>query len=436
MERMTRARAGILLGLFITVILLFSFKLYDLQVGSTGGTTDNATTYTMYTTVKAARGEILDCNGNVLVTNRPSYDLVFNHYVICSASSRNAILLELAQVCQKLGADYTDHFPVSADAPFSYTLSSQSSLWQGYFQSYLTKKPKLDSDITAPLLMRQLREYYSIPEGWSDADARAVIGILYELDLRNGVVNSLPTYVFMEDASSDELAAILELNVPGLKTETSVVRVYNTKYAAHILGYIGAMDADQWAYYKSLTYKNEDGEDANLYSMDSLIGQSGLERAFEEYLHGIDGKRKDVVAADGTVISSTYVVTPQAGQNVELSIDITLQGVAEDSMAELISALRDSGEDGSDAEGGAVVVMNVKTGQILACASYPTYDLSTFREYYNELKEAEYDPLINRALMTAYPPGSTYKMSVLIAAIDSLTAALPIFAVLLWMIAS
>ncbi len=418
MERLTRGRVALVFIVFCLIIGLYFFKLYDLQIIETDGTVDNKKTFTTYTTVKAARGEILDCNGNVLVTNRASYDLVFNHYVICSADDRNARLLELVEMCRSLGVEYIDHLPVSADSPYEYTLSETSSAWQGYFQSYLAEKPKVDSDITAALLMRTLRSYYNIPADWSDKDARAVIGIRYELDLRQGVTN-LPNYTFLEDVESDALSDILELGIPGLNAEASVVRVYNTEYAAHILGYIGAMDAEQWSYYKTLTYEDAEGNSHSLYNMDAEVGQSGLEEAFEEYLHGIDGTRKDVVAADGTIISSEYTVVPQAGQNVALSIDINLQSTAEDSMAELITSLRAEGGDGSDAEGGAVVVLNVKTGEILACASYPTYNLSTFREDYNALLETDFAPLYNRALQATYPPGSTYKMSMVIAAIDS-----------------
>ena len=434
MERMTRVRAGIIVTVLCMIIGFFAIKLYDLQILQVDGEVDNTKTYTTYTTVKAARGQILDRNGNVLVTNRASYDLVFNHYVIGSATGRNQIILELVQLCRQMGIDYTDNFPVSENAPFEYTLSQFSSAWQGYFQSYLYKKPELDSDISAQLLMKKLRTYYNIPEDWSDSDARAVIGIRYEIDLRLGVTN-LPTYVFLEDAQSDELAAILELNVPGLNAEASVVRVYNTKYASHILGYVGAMDSKQWAQYKDLTYEytKEDGTIGTrpLYNMDAQVGQSGLEEAFEEYLHGIDGTRVDITATDGTIIRSYYTVEPQAGQNVELSIDIHVQQSAEESLATLIEDLRASGAgltpeqleelelDGTDAEGGAVVVMNVKTGQILACASYPTYDLSTFREDYNNLMETPFAPLFNRALQGEYPPGSTYKMSMIVAAINA-----------------
>jgi len=424
MERITRVRIGIILLVFCLILGFFSFKLYDMQIIETGGNIDNAKIFVTETRVKAARGNILDRNGNVLVTNRASYDLVLNHYIICSAADTNDRLLELVQMCREMEIEYIDHFPVTKELPFEYTLSNYNSTWQGYFQAYLPKKSGgLDSDITAPLLIRKLRESYGIPEHWSEEDARAVIGIRYELDLRQGITN-LPNYIFLEDASSHELYALLELNTPGLKAEASTVRDYNTKYAAHILGYIGPMTNSQW----NETYKAKPG-----YPLDALVGQSGLEEAFEEYLHGIDGIRVDEMTADGNIVRSYYKVVdgveqrPINGQNVELSIDLNVQTTAEDQMKALFTELRQSGEnlaegekkpDGSDAEGGAVVVMDVKTGQLLACASYPTYDLSTFREDYNTLLETDFAPLYNRALQATYPPGSTYKMAMVIAGID------------------
>ncbi len=245
MERITRVRVTILLALFCVILGFFTLRLFNLQVVANDGDTDNRKLYYTVTRVKAARGDILDCNGNVLVTNRATYDLVFNHYVIKDATGTNNYLLQLVQLCRELGVEYIDHFPVSEDAPFTYTLSDYSSTWQGYFQAYLpTVGGGLDSDITAPLLMRKLRDAYSIPEDWSDEDARAVIGLRYELDLRSDITN-LSNYVFMEDVDNDTLAAILELNIPGLKTEESMVRVYNTEYAAHVLGYIGAITDEQ-----------------------------------------------------------------------------------------------------------------------------------------------------------------------------------------------
>ncbi len=422
MERMTRFRAGILLALFCVIVGFFALKLYDLQIISTDGTQDNTKTFTTYTQVKAARGEILDRNGNVLVSNRASYDLVFNHYVILSAEGTNDYLLQLVKLCREVDIPYNDHLPITRSAPFAYTLSEYSATWQGYFQAYLPEKGGLDSDITAPLLMKKLRDIYRIPEDWSDDDARSVIGLRYELDLRQGITN-LPNFIFIEDAPSQALSAILELNIPGLNTEASTVREYNTKYAAHILGYCGAMDKEEWQYYSSLENQK--------YSMDAHVGKSGLEKAFEEYLHGTDGVRVDVTAVDGTLIKQYYLKDedgneqrPIAGKNVEVTIDLNIQRAAEDSMEKLITELRASAVegqkvDGADIEGGAVVVMDVKTGQVLACASYPTYDLSTYFEDFESLNEAPYAPLFNRALQATYPPGSTYKMTMAIAGVES-----------------
>ena len=409
MERVTRGRVRILLSLFLVVVILFGFKLYDLQVVQTGGSTDNTTTFTTYTTVKAARGDILDTNGNVLVSNRASYNLVMNHYVLLTADGTNDFLYKLVKCCQENNIEYTEHFPVSQERPFTDTRTEQNAAWQGHFQTYLNMV-ELDSDISAPLLIDQLRKYYKIPETWTHEEARLVIGLRYEMDLRS-CVGSLPNYIFLEDVSDEDLSSVMELNIPGLNVEASTVREYNTKYAAHILGYVGPMNADQWENYKN----NPD------YTMDSEIGQDGFEAAFEEYLHGVDGLREDTVTTSGELVSSRYLVEPKAGSNVEVSIDINLQRAAEETMADVITALRnqEDGKDGKDAQGGAVVALDVKTGQVLVCSSYPTYDLSTFFEDYSAILETEHDPLFNRALQGIYPPGSTYKMSMTVAAIDS-----------------
>lgn len=413
MERITKFRVRILLLIFVAVVGFFAYRLYSLQIIETEGDTDNTTVFSVMTRVKAARGDILDRNGNVLVSNRASYNLIVYHDVLKSADGTNDYLYRLVQLCKELEIEYIDNFPVTVERPFTYTLSEQNSTWQSYFQVYLAQKAKLDSDITAPVLVETLRKYYKIPEDWSDEDARRVIGLRYELDLR-GLIYSLSSYVFIYDVSDEVLSAIMELSIPGMKVEASTVREYNTEYAAHVLGYVGSMSPAQWEEFKN----NPD------YSMDSEVGQTGLEAAYEEYLHGVDAWRVDDITADGTVVRSYYIdgKAPKAGANVEVSIDINLQTEAETKLAEVLETMRASEEedaDGKDAEGGAVVAMDVQTGQVLVCASYPTYDPATFFEKYNEIKEAPFNPLYNRALIAAYPPGSTYKMSMVISAIHS-----------------
>ena len=410
MERISRFRAQLLLLLFLLLLVFFGFTMFNLQVIETEGKIDNTTTYTTITRVKAARGDILDCNGNKLVGNRASYDLVLNHYVLLSTDGTNDHLYALLKTCEAAGITYTDHFPVSAEKPFVYTLDEYNSTWKSYFQAFLDYQGGLDSDITAPLLIEKLREVYKFPDEWTDNEVRKIIGLRYELSLRN-CVPSLSNYVFLTDATDEQLAMIVELNIPGMRGEASTIREYSTKYAAHVLGHVGAMNAEQWEHYKQIPG----------YEMDTMVGQSGLEYAYEEYLHGTDGWREDTVAADDTLISSKYLTEPKAGSNVEISIDINLQMVAETRLAAVIQELnaQPEGEDGYDAEGGSVVVLNVKTGQIMACANYPTYDPADYYEDYNKLLEADNSPLTNRALMTIYPPGSSYKMVPSITALES-----------------
>ena len=315
------------LGLFAFILLLYSFRLYKLQIIDTKGNTDNTQVYSTITTVRAARGDILDRNGNVLVGNRASYNLVFNHYVTKSNPNCNQALYTLVQKCRELGITYSDHFPVSTSRPFVYTLTDFTTTWQNYFQLFMVDRV-LDSDITAPLLVEKMRERYAIPTSWSDEDARAVIGFRYEFDLRG--ITKLPTYTFLEDVTDQQLSAILELNTPGLNVEASTVREYHTKYAAHILGYLGGMNDSQWEEYQDQGY-----------SMDAKVGQTGFELAFEEYLHGIDGTRYDEVNKDGATTKSYYTKEPVAGNSVETTIDIKIQEVAEKALDSVMTKIKD-----------------------------------------------------------------------------------------------
>ena len=416
MERISRFRAMLFLALFAFVLFLFSVKLFDLQIIETKGDTDNTEAYGTITTVRAARGDILDRNGNVLVGNRASYNLVFNHYVINSYSDRNGALYRLVQKCKELGITYNDHFPVTRQRPFEYTLTDFNTSWQNHFQSFMVDRG-LDSDITAPLLVEKMRKRYGIPEDWTEEDARAVIGFLYEFDLRG--ISNLPTYTFLEDVSDAHLSALLELNTPGLNVEASTVREYHTKYAAHVLGYLGGMNNSEWE-----TYSQQG------YSMDALVGKTGFELAFEEYLHGIDGQRYDEVNKEGATTESYYIPgkEPIAGNNVETTLDIKIQQVAEDALDEVMKKITDiewnvkaqtSDKEGLDAEGAAVIVMETKTGNILACASYPTYNLATMYDDWNEIMADPLKPMFNRAFGAAYPPGSTFKMCTLISAMEN-----------------
>ena len=411
MERITRFRATAMLLLFVTILGLFSVRMYAVQLMGGGNVVADSDTYTTYYTVKAARGEILDRNGNVMVGNRASYNLVFNNFVLTNADKPNEHLLRLVKMADQLGVDYIENFPITETRPYEYTLAQQSAAWQGYFQDYLWELD-IDSDISASRLMEALRSRYKIPAEWTDEEARAVIGLRYELKLRTNITN-LSSYVFLEDVPDDVLNAILELNVPGLDAQATTKREYYTTYAAHILGTYGSINKEEWPDYKEKGYK-----------MDDKIGKGGLEKAFEEYLHGTDGKMARVVDKNGNIVSQYYVKEPVAGHNVETSIDLNLQMVAEEAMRQVHESLVESNGtngagNGADIEGISCVVMDVRTGEVLACASYPSYDPSTYNKMYNELIADPLKPTRNRALMEAYPPGSTFKIAMSIAGLES-----------------
>ena len=399
---------------FIVIILamigVFSLRLYKTQATVTEESlvAADADSMTYQSTVEAARGNILDRNGNALVSNRASYNLVIVNFVFFNAPDPNGNLLKVLDLCDELGIQYESHFPVTPDRPYEYT-DDNNSAWQENFRKFLADRG-YDLDISAPTLMKRLRSEYKIPDDWKQADVYRIIAVRYELELRSIEGVGLENYTLAEDVDAESLAAVMELAVPGVVVENGTVREYNTKYAAHILGYIGPIwsaEADEY---------REKG-----YSMNALVGKSGVEQAFEQYLHGSSGLKKTTVSSTGEILNRYYVTEPVPGNNVELSIDISLQAVAEQSLEKVILDLRENGvgrnKEGKDARGGAVVVQACKTGEILAMASYPTYDISTFNQDYETLSEDEMNPLFNRAL-TAYPPGSVYKMVTSIAAVD------------------
>ena len=364
---------------FIVIILamigVFSLRLYKTQAVVTEESlvAADADSMTYQSTVEAARGNILDRNGNALVSNRASYNLVIVNFVFFNAPDPNGNLLKVLDLCDELGIQYESHFPVTPDRPYEYT-DDNNSAWQENFRKFLADRG-YDLDISAPTLMKRLRSEYKIPDDWKQADVYRIIAVRYELELRSIEGVGLENYTLAEDVDAESLAAVMELAVPGVVVENGTVREYNTKYAAHILGYIGPIwsaEADEY---------REKG-----YSMNALVGKSGVEQAFEQYLHGSSGLKKTTVSSTGEILNRYYVTEPVPGNNVELSIDISLQAVAEQSLGKVILDLRENGvgrnKEGKDARGGAVVVRlcyevahyvlftGVKDGQILLFDPY------------------------------------------------------------------
>ena len=397
-----KRRVMILLGVFGAFLLLFGAVLYDAQIlhGSENrarSISSNATSEV----VPASRGIIIDRNGKVLVSNRLAYTLVFDRSGFTDDASLNDAILRLIRLCQETGTAWNDTLPIAQTGSFlRYTNDRSES-----FTQYLEKN-KLTATAAGRQLIAEMRALYHVDESLSEKDARLVIGVRYELHSRD-------SYTFAEDVSSEVLSLITDGRYEGVSIRPASARVYNTTLAAHILGTIGPIWQEEWSSNEKTGYV---GYADKGYSMNDLVGKDGVEKAFEEYLRGTDGRRLITTDEDGKLTGELYTREPQPGGTVALTLDIDLQADVERALAQTITGMID--ED-SNERGGAAAVVSVGSGEVLALASYPTYDLSTFNEDYEDLVADERLPMFNRATQGTYAPGSTFKMCTAVAALES-----------------
>ena len=398
----------------VLLIALCAGTLYKLQIiEGAAYYEESQNSLTSYPSVTAARGNILDRYGRVLVSNRECYNLKISDTRLFSdeVEDPNAVILQMINLVEAAGEPYTDDLPITLEPPFEYT--NMTDIQRTLLDAYLKAKG-LDEDTTAVELMSYFRTRYEIANSYTAEEMRKIASVRYAVNVRYEINTN--SYIFVEDASIDLISDLMGVVGNVVEVETSYVREYNTQYAAHILGYVQAMSEEDMAKYRP--------EDENSgYDYDTKVGRDGVEAAFEDWLHGTNGEARVKRTANGTVTSTVYLEDPVPGNHVYLTIDIQLQeqveriletGIYElqiernDDNAEAVAEGR-LDEVREDIQGGAIVVVDVKTGEPLAIASYPTYDLATIIEDYADLLEADYDPLFNRALMGAYAPGSTFK---------------------------
>ena len=398
----SRRRVYVLLGFFCAFLVLFFAVLYDAQV--VHGSENRARSITSNTaseTVTASRGIITDRNGKVLVSNRLAYTLVVDKSSFGKdEAALNDAIWQLIQLCREQGVTWNDTLPMTTGSSPQLTSKSLTES----FREYLDDN-KLPTDGGSAEVLAAMRKLYKVDDSYTDAQARLIVGVRYELDGRS-------SYTFAEDVSTELLGRITDGKYRGVTIKTAAARVYNTKLAAHILGTVGAIWQEEWRSDESTGYV---GYADKGYNMNDLVGKDGVEKAFEEYLHGKDGKRLITTDENGKITGELYTREPQPGGTVALTIDIDLQQVVEDTLASTIQGMIDKD---SNERGGAAAVIQVGTGEVLAMASYPTYDLETFNQDYEELVKDERLPMFNRATQGVYAPGSTFKLCTSVAALE------------------
>ena len=357
--------------------------------------------YSVIKTIEAGRGDIVDRNGRSLSMNRVCYDITFDKNNVVR-ESENSVILELISILEENGEEWIDNLPITKEAPFEYSGSETA-------RARLRKHLSLADFASVEDVIYRLKERYGL-EDMSDEDFRKVAGVRYEME-RVGYNYNTP-YTFAKDVSSTTINIVSEHSYyfQGIEITESYERIYpNGDVAPHIVGITGIIYEEEYAKL-----------DKSVYGINDIIGKSGLEAAFESQLKGKDGKVKITYDANGEIIAEEIIEEAVPGATVVSTIDMDLQRVTYSALEKQILNLRATAEagKGKESEGGVAVVIDVGTGEILAAANYPSYNLSTYYQDYSSLLATDYNPLFNRVSEGLYAPGSTFKPVVATAALQ------------------
>ncbi|MEM1485069.1 penicillin-binding transpeptidase domain-containing protein [Oscillospiraceae bacterium PP1C4] len=399
-------RLLILAAAFIFVMLLYSLRLMNFQVVH-GDEYEKMLEagWTTTQTIKAARGEILDRNGRPLAVNTIGRDVVIDQAFLAPGST-NAIILKLMAIMEAADEEWIDNLPITDTAPFAFKEGYEDKV------ASLKKTLGLGQYATVDDVMYHLKNEFKL-EGMNDTDLRKVAGVRYEMKQRN--FSMATPYTFASGIKIETVPKIKErsFELSGVNVVESTIRQYvSGDIAPHIVGQIGPIYAEEWGKL-----------DQKLYSMDGVIGKEGAELAFESYLKGKDGTRRVLLNSQNDVIDVVNEKEPVPGNTVVLTIDSQLQKVAQDALASKIEAMQKDLVNyppgkGHEADAGAVAVIDVKTGEPLALATYPSYNLSTFQKDYSQLATSKPERLLNRAVNGGYTPGSIFKPAIALAGLN------------------
>lgn len=393
-------RAFISILLVIAVIAGFGYSLYDIQiVNEEFYKAQNNAVKTYTVSLEAARGNIVDRNGNSLVTNRQGNSIILDAAYFPARTdneSRNMIIYNLINLFDSNGEEYVNNLPLQLDGDTIYFTDDEKAIAAMKSKDMFN----LQNYATAENCFNAMVEEYGL-EGLDKETALKIGGIRYEL---TRLLFSIENPVTIADDVSDEtVAAIKEDKESYLGADVKAVayREYaDSTLAPHILGTIRKINAEEFSELK------ESG-----YNITDSIGESGIEAAMESELRGIPGELTITIDADGNV-TEEITKNPIQGNTVVLTIDKDLQRIAQEK-------LRDTCNEVSIANSaGAVVVQNVNNGEILAAASYPTYDIKDYYEDYSALAKNKRNPMWNRFALGTYAPGSTFKPMMACAALE------------------
>ncbi len=403
-DRNTNLRYNLITILVYIVGIVLIVQLFNLQIvnGKEYRETSN-TRLSRETVIKAARGSIKDRTGNMLVTTKMGFNIELYKTKI-NTTTLNKTILNTIKILENNNDKYINNLPISIE-PFKFTIDDEES------QVNWKKENDIKEDATPEQCFYELKEKYKIEQD-NILEAYKIMVVRYEIS-RNGYSSIRPVTI-AKDVSRESAVKLGEQSIyfPGISaTNEPMVSYPSGSLASHILGYVG-----------NITETELDGRE-DTYGINDVIGKVGIQYVFEEYLRGKDGIKQLDMSVDGTITDEYITQEAVAGSDVILTIDANLQAATEKALANNIKKIASGGfSKKSDAKAGAAVVMNVKTGEILAMASYPDYEPELFVNGISQKKLDEYnkgDNIFNRAISGVYAPGSTFKMITAIAGLET-----------------
>ncbi|MCL1824159.1 MAG: penicillin-binding transpeptidase domain-containing protein [Oscillospiraceae bacterium] len=357
--------------------------------------------FTAQQTVQAARGQIADANGVLLNANKTVYKVIVQR-AFFPYGQENEIIERTLAILKEYDETWTDSIPVSTTAPFEFYDVNEKTL------ETFKKNIGVNLDATVENCVKALFDNFNISEDYDADTARAIAGVRYEMKLRD--FSHINRFTLAVDISFQTVVNLKErsISLPGVDIIVEPMRVYNEGLvAAHTRGTIGVISAEEYEELK------EQG-----YDLNDIIGKSGIESAMEAILRGENGTRTIVRNLHGIAVSDEITIPTKPGNSVMLTLDSRFQQDLQNILENHISWLRtlDQTYDntgynrrGLNTKGGAVSVIEVKTGRVLGMASFPSYDINEYITDYEAVLNADLDPLFNRAAFGRYRPGSSFK---------------------------
>lgn len=404
-----RRRIAAAAVLIVFVFVLYSLRLFQIQIVEGDKYAELAARSTVTEVpISAARGEILDRNLRPIAINQASYSVVFDYAFFPRGRSeekereKNEIILSLTSLLAEANEEWNDTLPITGSGPYAFEADREKSV------AALKEHLNMAEYATADNCMTQLIKKYMLSD-YTPEQQRRIAGVRYEMELRDFALKN--PFTFSDDVSKDTTMTIKEHNqsYPGVDVQATPVREYQSgEIAAHLIGTVGPLYPEEYAELKDKGY-----------ALNDVIGKGGIEAAAEGYLRGTAGVRSLVKNSKGVVVEDAVTTEPVPGNSVILTLDMELQAAVQEYLAATIGELRSTPGTlkGQDVRSGAVVALDVKNGGVLTCASWPTFDLSTYKENYDALLADADRPLFNRALNGAFACGSTMKPGVALTAL-------------------